>query len=113
MKCIVVLSIVFNLCIVVLQHKQERLPVTAIAADSTVYYKLNAFSVLQNKCNVCHSERNRDAVFTFANMNTWSGKINEQVFIKKRMPKGNTIVLTDADKIHLRKWLQSIAKTSK
>lgn len=108
MKLVLVFSIAFSLWIAWLLPEDKSVPVYAITSDSTMYYKLNAFSVLQNKCNVCYSERNRNAVFTFSNMNAWSAEINEQVFIRQRMPKGNTIVLTEADKIHLRKWLQSL-----
>jgi len=113
MNLFLVCSIAFSLCAVFLHEEDRSLPAYAITSDSTEQYKLKAFSILQNKCNVCHSERNRSAVFTFSTMNDWNTRINEQVFIWQRMPKGNTIVLTDADKIHLRKWLQSIAKTSK
>ena len=54
-------------------------------------YEGKAFDILENKCNVCHRKRNKKRIFTRGNMNIWSNDIYKQVFVKKRMPKGNGI----------------------
>lgn len=108
MKSIIFVSVLFNFFISFLKQEQKPMFKNYAAGDSTMRYKLTAFTILQNKCNVCHEQRNRNAVFTMNNMNEWSADINEQVFIKERMPKGNTIVLTYADKETLKKWIRTI-----
>lgn len=67
-----------------------------------------AFAVLEAKCNVCHIKRNPRKVFTSQNMERFASKINKQVFIKKRMPKGKKIKLTEQDKAYLMKWLENL-----
>ncbi len=67
-----------------------------------------AFTVLTNKCNVCHENRNRRRVFTENNMNGWSSDVYKQVFIKKRMPKGKKIKLTSEEYQDLLTWISSI-----
>jgi uncharacterized membrane protein len=70
--------------------------------------KAKAFEVLRNKCNICHTKKNRRKIFTLNNMDQFAFQINEQVFIKKRMPKGREIVLTDSDFSHLKNWLNHL-----
>ncbi len=67
-----------------------------------------AFDILNTKCNVCHLTRNRRKVFTLENMDQFAEQINEQVFIKQRMPKGREIKLSDSDFSNLKKWLTSL-----
>jgi uncharacterized membrane protein len=74
--------------------------------------QVNAFQVLENKCNVCHRKRNRRRVFTKENMDAWSSDIYTQVFVKKRMPKGNNIKLNSNEYQDLLTWITS-TKTSK
>ncbi len=105
MKLFILISIIGNIFTQLVKQEDSFASVHTITADSTLQYQLQAYTLLQTKCNVCHEQRNRHAVFTFNNMNTWGTQINEQVFIKKRMPKGNVIVLTSADKEILKKWL--------
>ncbi|ABG58375.1 hypothetical protein [Cytophaga hutchinsonii] len=108
MKLIVLISIAVNLFVGSVKQREDPIPVHWVTADSAAHYKLAAYKLLQIKCNVCHEQRNRNAVFTCNNMNAWGTQINEQVFIKKRMPKGNAIVLTDADRQLLKKWLNTL-----
>ena len=67
--------------------------------------KLKAFSVLEAKCNVCYRKQNPFMIFSKNNMNRRANSIYQQVFEKKRMPKGNRISLTSADVTHLKQWL--------
>lgn len=64
-----------------------------------------ALFILQSKCNDCHGKKKKKAVFTLENMNGYAKKINKQVFIKKRMPKGNEVKLTAEEREWLRKWV--------
>jgi len=73
--------------------------------------KAVAFQILDNKCNVCHIKRNRKRVFTTENMNPWANDIYKQVFVKKRMPKGNKIKLNAKEYQELLTWITS-TKTS-
>jgi len=67
--------------------------------------KSEALKVLQNKCNICHIRNNPRKVFTSANISELAPKIYKQVFVKKRMPKGNQIRLTTEEYNTLKKWL--------
>lgn len=69
-----------------------------------------AFKVLTQKCNVCHVKQNPSKVFTLENMNGFARKINRQVFIWKRMPKGDEISLSESEKITLKNWLDNQLK---
>lgn len=69
--------------------------------------QLRAYKILSNKCNVCHAKRNRRRVFTDENMNPWAKDIYKQVFIKKRMPKGKKIKLTNEEYQELLTWISS------
>ncbi len=73
--------------------------------------KVEAFKILENKCNVCHYKRNKRRVFTLENMNPWANDIYKQVFIKKRMPKGKKIKLNSKEYQELLTWITS-TKTS-
>ncbi|WP_299623793.1 hypothetical protein [uncultured Tenacibaculum sp.] len=70
--------------------------------------KTKAFEVLTNKCNVCHKRRNRYRVFTEDNMNGWSKDVYVQVFVKKRMPKGRRIKLTEEEYKDLETWISTV-----
>ncbi len=79
--------------------------------DSITYQntaKAEAFKILQAKCNICHVKRNRRKVFTLDNMNGFATQINTQVFIKKRMPKGKDIKLTQKEYQQLSTWIRSL-----
>ncbi|MBL7472030.1 hypothetical protein [Robertkochia sediminum] len=65
------------------------------------------FSILDHKCNVCHKRRNRRRVFTPENMGSYKNEIYTQVFVKKRMPKGNSIRLTTKEQQELLTWISS------
>ncbi|HDZ13513.1 hypothetical protein LCGC14_1127530 [marine sediment metagenome] len=73
-----------------------------VAEDSI---QLRAYKILSNKCNVCQEKHNRRRVFTDENMNPWANDIYKQVFIKKRMPKGKKIKLTNEEYQELLKWI--------
>ena len=75
-----------------------------VRKDST---QQKALSILANKCNVCHKNRNRRRVFTEENMNPWVDDVYKQVFIKKRMPKGKKIKLTSQEYQDLLTWISA------
>ena len=66
-----------------------------------------AFQILDNKCNVCHSKRNKRRVFTIENMDDFGPDIYKQVFVKKRMPKGRKIKLTSEEYQDVLTWISN------
>lgn len=85
---------------------------TEFSSDVATHFyskeKVAAFSILYSKCNRCHAKRNKRKVFTLENMDGLADKINEQVFVKKRMPKGNSIKLSQEDSKKLQNWLNTL-----
>jgi len=73
-----------------------------------VTVKDHALKVLDEKCNICHRRQNPRKVFTEANMDDLAPAIYKQVFVKKRMPRGNTIKLTADDEKALLEWIRSL-----
>ena len=67
----------------------------------------NALKVLNEKCNICHRRQNPRKVFTDINMDELAPAIYKQVFVKKRMPRGNTINLTETDQKALMDWIRT------
>lgn len=72
-----------------------------------------AFLILQTKCNDCHGQKKRKAVFTKDNMKQFAKKINKQVFVKKRMPKGDDIKLTEEELGTLKRWVDEALPAKK
>jgi len=68
--------------------------------------KDKAFTVLQEKCNVCHSTKRKADIFTLVNMDSLAVDIQKQVFIKRKMPKGRKVKLTEEEEHHLKVWLE-------
>lgn len=66
-----------------------------------------AFLILENKCNICHTKRNRKRIFTTENMNAFKDDIYKQVFIKRRMPKGKKIKLNSTEYQQLLTWIST------
>jgi len=65
-----------------------------------------AFEVLKNRCNYCHVTQNPSKVFTLENMNDFTKRINRQVFVWKRMPKGKDNNLDATEKEILSTWIE-------
>lgn len=63
--------------------------------------------MLDTKCNVCHRKQNPFMVFKEKNMEKRAPKIYQQVFIERRMPKGNETRLTPVEFTTLEKWLST------
>ncbi|MDW3646302.1 MAG: hypothetical protein R8P61_04490 [Bacteroidia bacterium] len=69
--------------------------------------KQAAFEILKAKCNVCHQKQNPRRVFSLENMEELAPRIYKQVFVKKRMPRGRKIKLTQAEYDTLQNWINS------
>ncbi|HEY1166663.1 MAG TPA: hypothetical protein VGE90_15890 [Chitinophaga sp.] len=69
--------------------------------------KKAALTVLEQKCNVCHRSANPGKVFTIDNMEGLAPKIYKQVFVKRRMPKGRNIQLTEEESQVLKNWVET------
>lgn len=70
--------------------------------------KQKAFTVLRNKCNTCHATKKRAEIFTISNMDSLSIDINNQVFIKRKMPKGKKNKLSATEELYLINWLETL-----
>jgi len=79
----------------------------AIQVDKTTDLKTDVFQLLDAKCNVCHRKKNPFRVFSLKNMERNAKRIHQQVFVYKRMPKGNSVKLTDEDYQLLKQWLKT------
>ena len=77
----------------------------AISGMNAEDLKLNAFEVLKTKCNICHKKQNPFMVFNEKNMTRRARKIYQMVFVKRKMPKGDEISLTDREYTTLENWL--------
>lgn len=80
----------------------------SISIDNQHIVKEEAFNILRTKCNVCHVKKNKRKIFTRNNMSGFAPQINTQVFIKRRMPKGKDIKLTEKEYQLLSTWLRSL-----
>lgn len=67
--------------------------------------KINAFNIIKVNCNSCHAVKRKTTVFTLENIDSYASIINQQVFIKKRMPKGRKNRLTKVEEETLHKWI--------
>lgn len=70
--------------------------------------KKEALNILELKCNVCHKKQNPFMVFKEKNMERRASKINQMVFIERRMPKGDEIKLSKEEYTQLKNWLASL-----
>lgn len=82
-------------------HAQTR----EVMSDASL--KQDALAVLVHKCNICHRSATPKRVFNYQNMDKYAAKIYKQVFIKKRMPKGEKIKLNENELLLLKKWTNS------
>ena len=72
--------------------------------------KTAAFQVLENNCNECHQDKKPNYLFTLDNMDFFAASINNQVFVKAKMPKGRKNKLSPKDKETLQKWVNRALK---
>jgi uncharacterized membrane protein len=61
-------------------------------------------AIFQTKCNICHLKK-KQTIFSVSNLHSNLNKINEQVFIKKRMPKGKKYTLTEVEYEIIGNWI--------
>lgn len=69
--------------------------------------KQAAFNVLDSKCNGCHKIQKQNYIFTLGNMDKFASSIHKQVFVKKKMPKGDGNELSAEESATLKKWLDA------
>lgn len=72
--------------------------------------KKNVFKVLNSQCNTCHSTKRRTNIFTLENMDSLARDINTQVFVKRKMPKGNKAKLSETETKAIKEWLRVVLK---
>ena len=94
----------------------ENRAATTISAVTRTYQneaKTKAFEVLKNKCNSCHATKKRTDIFTLNNIDSLAPNIYEQVFLKRKMPKGKKTKLTPNESMALKNWLTTVLEDSK
>jgi len=74
----------------------------------TIDLKKQVFHILDLKCNACHRKQNPFRVFSLKNMERHAARIYKQVFVLRRMPKGNGIILTEQEYQTLKRWLKTL-----
>lgn len=108
-KLTMAITIILTTLLAILPFARGNPQTLTAPENDTVQSK--ALSVLQQKCNICHRYKNPRKVFTEKNMNGLAQKIYKQVFVKKRMPKGKAIQLSNKEKQILLKWLETQVNT--
>ncbi len=106
MKVLLIFSLTAFSLVIMNSVNSKSFGETSLLKHSDV--KIQAFKILESKCNSCHIKQNKKKVFTFDNMNFFAPKIEEQVFVKKRMPRGRKITLTEKEYQQLSVWIKSL-----
>lgn len=70
--------------------------------------KDQAYAILNIKCNSCHATKKKTDIFTLENMDSRAPDIHEQVFEKRKMPKGRKVKLTEEERETLNVWVLAI-----
>ncbi len=66
--------------------------------DSLIY------QIFKSKCNVCHLKKKK-VIFSIDNLYSYRELINQQVLIKKKMPKGKDFQLTQDEFRLIEDWI--------
>lgn len=79
-----------------------------IVLKSNENLRRRAFEILDAKCNACHKKQNPFMIFSVKNMERRAPKVYKQVFISKRMPKGDLVKLSTYEHSLLKQWLTQL-----
>ena len=111
MKTIYIHLLILGLLQVYSPSVSDRQPILTVlpTPDTGPELKLKqaAFEILKTKCNGCHRRKNPFRVFSLKNMDKNAKRIYKQVFVFKRMPKGDEVKLTNEELAKLKHWLKS------
>lgn len=102
-----ILLIIFIAKTVFANSSENHLP-NNNSYTGAVELKKEALKILELKCNVCHKKQNPFMVFKEKNIEKRASKINQMVFIERRMPKGDEIKLSKEEYTQLKNWLASL-----
>ena len=108
----IVVLIAFSLFSSFLYLDKPITPATQSIISTPDTMKLAALAILENRCNSCHQTQNPHRVFTLDNMDKLANRINRQVFVFKRMPKGRERRknMPEAEFQTLKKWIKQTLK---
>lgn len=107
-KLAIGIAVVIQLTIItVMETDQETVIYSLQSAGLMDSTRSKAFQVLVQKCNVCHVKQNQNKIFSTQNMDDWADEIYDQVFIRKKMPRGKKYKLTDQEYRNLHNWIIS------
>ncbi|MEO1655831.1 MAG: hypothetical protein AAFU64_19980 [Bacteroidota bacterium] len=70
--------------------------------------KKEVFSILDAECQVDHRKEKPFMVFSKKKRERRAPKMHKQVFVKRRMPKGNQIRLTEQEYATFSEWLNTL-----
>lgn len=97
---------IITVIIIILTHLlKAEVPTSNQPSAINTNLSVDVMNLLEAKCNSCHRKKNPFMVFTLRNVNKRTDKIYDQVFVKKRMPKGSK--LSDSESELLKEWLES------
>ena len=102
------LEATFILLIAFTSNSEEHSENYLIANNVNETLKQETFNILEAKGNNCHRKQNPFMVFSLKNMERRSPKIHKQVFVTKRMPKGNQVKLSSNEYTILKEWLNQL-----
>ncbi|MEQ8927390.1 MAG: hypothetical protein RLO81_16335 [Fulvivirga sp.] len=101
----ILIGIITAIIIILTNLLKAEVPANNEASVINPSISEEVINLLEAKCNSCHKKQNPFMVFTNRNVNKRANKIYEQVFVKKRMPKGGK--LSDSESELLKNWLKS------
>ncbi len=102
------LEATFILLIAFTSNSEEHSENYLIANNVNETLKQEAFEILQIKCNSCHRKQNPFMVFSLKSMERRAPKIRKQVFITKRIPKGDQVKLNTNEHAILKEWINQL-----
>lgn len=73
MKVLLILS--FTALLLLVKNSAESKSLGALPAYNHSFVKIEAFGILETKCNICHVKQNRKKIFTLENMDRFAPKI--------------------------------------
>ena len=104
----------FNLSLIIIVLAVHCIPSTIDTGSTLILEqtistpeKKAAFEILENHCNECHKDKKKKYIFTEENMTSFATKIHQQVYVKKKMPKGELFPLSVKEEATLLKWLET------
>lgn len=59
---------------------------------------------------MCHATKKKTDIFKLANIDSLARDIQKQVFVKRKMPKGRKVKLTEEEMATLMEWVLTVVE---